>query len=98
MSKKIFLVAMSEVQEDVIVTDAEVTDNLLRAEKMAREYMLERVGDFFDIDKSNRDDRERVLQRYMSVTTEEHCRLLVERFIFKCDGLSVSATVQEDEV
>ena len=58
MSKKIFLVAMSEVQEDVIVTDAEVTDNLLRAEKMAREFMLERVGDFFGISKDNHEDRE----------------------------------------
>lgn len=96
--KKVYLIAMSEVQDDVIVTDVEVTDDLMRAEKMAHEYMLERVGDFFDIDKNNRDDRERVLQRHMSVTTEEHCRLLVERFIFKCDGLSVSATVQEDEV
>lgn len=44
--KKVYLIAMSEVQDDVIVTDVEVTDNLLRAEKMAREFMLERVGDF----------------------------------------------------
>ena len=96
--KKVYLVAMSEVQEGVIVTDAEVTDDLLRAEKMAREFMLERVGDFFDIDKNNHEDRERVLQRYLSVTTEERLRLLVERFTCQCEGLSVSATVQEDEV
>lgn len=95
---RVYLIAMSEVQNDVIVTDAEVTDDLLRAEKIAREYMLERVGDFFNIDKDNHEDRERVLQRYLSVTTEERQRLLVERFTFQCEGLSVSATVQEDGV
>ena len=96
--KKVYLVAMSEVQEGVIVTDAEVTDDLMRAEKMAREFMLERVGDFFDISKDNHEDRERVLQRYLSVTNEERQRLFVERFTFQCEGLSVSATIQEDEV
>lgn len=95
---KVYLIAMSEVQDDVIVTDAEVTDDLMRAEKIAREYMLERVGDFFSINKDNHEDRERMLQRHLSVTIEESQRLLVERFRFQCGGLSVSATVQEDAV
>ena len=93
-----FAIAMSEVQNDVIVTDVEVTDDLMRAEKMVREYMLERVGDFFDIDKNNRDDRERVLQRYLSVTTEERMGLFVERFTFQCESLAVSATIQEEHL
>jgi len=96
--KRVYLVAMSEVRDDVVVTDAEVTYDFLKAEKMAREFMLERVGDFLEINKHNKVLRERALQRNLSVTNEQRYKLLVERFTYQCNGLSVSATVQEDKV
>lgn len=97
MSKKIFMVATSEVQNDVIVTDVDWTDDLFRAEKLAREFMMERVGDFFDIGQKYYQQRENVLNQYLSVETENYVGL-TERYKFQIDGLSVSATVQEANI
>ena len=98
MKKRIYMLATSEVQDDAAVTDAELVSDLSTAEKMAREFMRDSVGAFLDIPAGETENAERALQKRLSVETSVTGKLFTERYSYRCDGLCVTATIQEDEV
>lgn len=96
-----FAIAMSEVQSDVVQTDAELVDTLMEAQKVVMDYIRERVGDFLDIDDDdpvvkwqnrNRAVYERLLIETTGITSYKEC--YVWRYEYQ-GGLVVSATIQE---
>lgn len=99
-----FAIAMSEVQNDVVQTDAELVDTLMEAQKVVMDYIRERVGDFLDIDDDdpvvkwqnrNRAVYERLSIETTGITSYKEC------YVWRCEdqgGLVVSATIQEVEV
>ena len=91
---KVYAVATSEVQEDSTLIDAEVFASRAKAERHARDFIFRCVGDFLDIDPADVDARTRALERRLYTETEPD----VTRFLYECDGLVLSATVQECDV
>ena len=93
--KTLFALATSEVQDDVVDTNAEAFGSMEEADNAARSFMLGRVGDFLDLDENDCLARIRALERRMSVETSEFCGLFRTAYVYRCGGLCVSATVQE---
>lgn len=98
MGKIIFLIATSEVQDDVVVTDAQYETTLLEAQQAASDFMRERVGDFLDLPVNDIDARNRAVEKRVSIETSMFCNRYTERRIYRCDGLTVSATIQEEHL
>lgn len=93
--KTLFALATSEVQDDVVDTNADVFDSMECADNAARSFMSSRVGDFLDLDENDCLARIRALERHMSVETSEFCGMSKTAYVYRCGGLCVSATVQE---
>lgn len=91
---KVYAVATSEVQEDSTMTDAEAFAGRDEAERHARDFMFRCVGDFLEIDPADVDARTRALERRLYVETEPG----TTRYLYECEGLVLSATVQECDV
>lgn len=86
--------ATSEVQEDSTMTDAEAFARRDEAERHARDFMFRCVGDFLEIDPADVDARTRALEHRLYVETEPG----TARYLYECEGLVLSATVQECDV
>lgn len=95
MNKTIFLIATSEVQDDVVVTDAQYATTLIAAQREASYFMRESVGDYLDIPVDDIDGRNCAVEKRVSIETSMFCNLYTEKRIYRCDGLTVSATIQE---
>lgn len=95
--KKLFALATSEVQDDVVSTEADVFTTSDEAHNAAMAFMLSRVGDFLDIDESDCLARKRALDQHMSVETSEYCGQSRTAYVYRCGSLCVSATVQQWE-
>jgi hypothetical protein len=93
--KNIFTLATSEIQDDVVATDADVFAKSEEAHNAAMAFMLSRVGDFLDIDESDCLARKRVLDQHMSIETSEFKGFSKTAYVYRCGSLCVSATVQE---
>lgn len=99
-----FAIAMSEVQRDVVQTDAEIADTLMEAQKVVMDYIRERVGDFLDIDDDDpavkwQHRNKAVYERLSTEITE--LNPLYAKYVWRCEGqggLVVSATIQEVKV
>lgn len=88
---KVHAVATSEAQEDSTMTDAEAFATRDEAERHARDFMFRCVGDFLDIDPADVGARTRALERGLCVEAEPG----TTRYLYECEGLVLSATVQE---
>lgn len=100
-----FAIAMSEVQSDVVQTDAALEDTLMEAQTVVMDYIQERVGDFLDIDDEDPaakwQHRNRAVYERLSTETTGLNPFYAERYVWRCEdlgGLVVSATIQEVEV
>lgn len=93
--KTLFALATSEVQGDVVDTNAEAFGSMEEADNAARSFMLGRVGDFLDIDAEDYIARVRALEGHMSIETSEFCGRTRKAYVYRCGELCVSATVQE---
>lgn len=93
--KTLFALATSEVQDDVVCTDADVFTSSDEAHNAAMAFMLSRVGDFLDIGESDCLARKRVLDQHMSIETSEFKGFSKTAYVYWCGSLCVTATVQE---
>lgn len=91
---KVYAVATSEVQEDSTMTDAVAFAGRDEAERHARDFMFRCVGDFLEIDPVEVAARTQALERRLYTETAPG----VTRFLYECEGLVLSATVQECDV
>lgn len=99
-----FAIAMSEVQSDVVQTDAGIEDTLTDAQEVIMDYLRERVGDFLDIDDDNHANawelRNRAVSKWLTTETQQFKSFYTKRYVWRCEdqgGLVVSATIQEVE-
>ena len=91
---RVYAVATSEVQEDSTLTDAEVFTSRAKAERHAHDFMFRCVGDFLVIDPADVDARRRALEKRLFLDK----RPSETRYLYECEGLVLSATVQESSI
>lgn len=95
---KVCAVAMTEVQDDSVYSEAAAFMDWDAAVDLADKFMMDRVGDFFDIEKENLQGRRNRLDERKRVKTQVWNG---ERWLdmsFRCNGLVVSVSVMEQEM
>ena len=98
---KIVAVAMTEVQDDFIDSEAACYDEWDSAVDRADSFMIERVGDFLEIPKEDTDGRRRRLEERKRVETQVWNGEGRLDMSYRLDGppsLVVSVCVMEQEV
>ena len=95
---KICAVAMTEVQEDSVYSEAAEFYDWDAAVDLADKFMMDRVGDFFDIEKDNlQGRRNRLDERKITETQVWHGERRLD-MVYRCEGLVVSVNVMEMEM
>ena len=91
-------VAMTEVQDDSVYSEAAAFHDWDAAVDLADNFMMDRVGDFFDIEKGNLQGRRSKLDELKR--TETHVWHGERRLdmSYRCEGLVVSVNVMEMEM
>lgn len=91
-------VAMTEVQDDSIYSEAAAFYDWDRAVDLADSFMMDRVGDFFDIPKEDNAGRRRKLDERKRTETQVWNGERRLDMSYRCEGLVVSVSVMEQEV
>lgn len=94
----IVAVAMTEVQDDSIYSEAAGFFEWDRAVDLADSFMMDHVGDFFDIPKEDIQGRRRRLEERKSVKTQVWKGERRLDMSYRCEGLVVSVSVMEQEM
>ena len=95
---KIVAVAMTEVQDDSVYSEAAAFQDWDAAVDLADKFMMDHVGDFFDIEKENLQGRRNRLDERKRVETQVWNGERRLDMSFRCDGLVVSVNVMEQEL
>ena len=91
-------VAMTEVQDDSIYSEAAGFYDWDRAVDLADSFMMDHVGDFFDIPKEDNAGRRRKLDELKRTETQVWNGERRLDMSYRCEGLVVSVSVMEQEV
>lgn len=91
-------VAMTEVQDDSIYSEAAGFFDWERAVDLADSFMMDHVGDFFDIPKEDTQGRRNRLEERKRVETQVWNGERRLDMSYRCEGLVVSVSVMEQEV
>lgn len=95
---KVVAVAMTEVQDDSVYSEAAAFYDWDAAVDLADKFMMDRVGDFFDIEKENlQGRRDRLDERKSTETQVWHGERRLD-MSYRCEGLVVSVNVMEMEM
>ena len=95
---KVCAVAMTEVQDDSVYSESAAFQDWDAAVDLADKFMMDHVGDFFDIEKENLQGRRNRLDERKIVETQVwHGERRLD-MSFRCDGLVVSVNVMEQEL
>lgn len=95
---KICAVAMTEVQDDSIYSEAAAFYDWDAAVDLADKFMMDHVGDFFDIEKDNLQGRRNRLDEHKITETQVwHGERRLD-MSYRCEGLVVSVNVMEMEM
>ena len=95
---KVVAVAMTEVQDDSVYSEAAAFYEWDAAVDLADQFMLDHVGDFFDIEKDNLQGRREKLDELKSTETQEWFGERRLDMSYRCKGLVVSVNVMEMEM
>ena len=95
---KVVAVAMTEVQDDSVYSEAAAFQDWDAAVDLADKFMMDHVGDFFDIEKENLQGRRNRLDERKRVETQVWNGERRLDMSFRCDGLVVSVNVMEQEL
>ena len=95
---KVCAVAMTEVQDDSVYSEAAAFYDWDSAVDLADKFMMDRVGDFFDIEKENLQGRRDRLDERKSVETQVWNGERRLDMSYRCEGLVVSVNVMEMEM
>ena len=95
---KVVAVAMTEVQDDYVYSEAAAFFDWDAAVDLADKFMMDRVGDFFEIEKENlQGRRNRLDERKITETQVWNGERMLD-MSYRCEGLVVSVNVMEMEV
>lgn len=95
---KVCAVAMTEVQGDSVYSEAAAFYDWDAAVDLADKFMMDHVGDFFDIEKDNLQGRRyRLDKRKRTETQVWHGERRLD-MSYRCEGLVVSVNVMEMEM
>lgn len=95
---KVCAVAMTEVQEDSVYSEAAAFIDWDAAVDMADSFMMDRVGDFLDLEKDNlQGRRDRLDERKIVEANVWHGDRRLD-MSYRCEGLVVSVNVMEMEM
>ena len=95
---KVCAVAMTEVQDDSVYSEAAAFFDWDAAVDLADKFMMYRVGDFFDIEKENlQGRRNRLDERKITETQVWHGERRLD-MSYRCEGLVVSVNLMEMEM
>ena len=95
---KVCAVAMTEVRDDSVYSEAAAFYDWDAAVDLADKFMMDRVGDFFDIEKENLQGRRNRLDERKRVKTQVWNGERRLDMSFRCNGLVVSVSVMEQEM
>lgn len=95
---KVCAVAMTEVQDDSVYSEAAAFMDWDAAVDLADKFMMDRVGDFFDIEKENLQGRRNRLDERKRAKTQVWNGERRLDMSFRCNGLVVSVSVMEQEM
>ena len=95
---KVCAVAMTEVQDDSVYSEAAAFYDWDAAVDLADKFMMDHVGDFFDIEKENLQGRRNRLDERKRVKTQVWNGERRLDMSFRCNGLVVSVSVMEQEM
>lgn len=95
---KVCAVAMTEVQEDSVYSEAAALIDWDAAVDMADSFMMDHVGDFFDIEKDNLIGRRNRLNERKQAETQAWNGERRLDMRYRCEGLVVSVSVIEQEL
>ena len=95
---KVCAVAMTEVQDDSVYSEAAAFMDWDAAVDLADKFVMDRVGDFFDIEKENLHGRRNRLDERKRVKTQVWNGERRLDMSFRCNGLVVSVSVMEQEM
>lgn len=95
---KVVAVAMTEVQDDSVYSEAAAFQDWDAAVDLADKFMMDHVGDFFDIEKENLQGRRNRLDERKRVETQVWNGERRLDMSFRCDGLVVSVNVMKQEL
>lgn len=95
---RIVAVAMTEVQNDSIYSESAAFYDWDAAVDLADKFMIDHVGDFFDIEKENlQGRRDRLDERKRTETQVWNGERRLD-MSYRCEGLVVSVNVMEMEM
>lgn len=95
---KVCAVAMTEVQDDSVYSEAAAFFDWDAAVDLADKFMMDRVGDFFEIEKENlQGRRSRLDERKITETQVWNGDQRLD-MSYRCEGLVVSVSVMEMEM
>lgn len=95
---KVVAVAMTEVQDDSVYSEAAAFFDWDAAVDLADKFMIDHVGDFFDIEKDNLNGRRNRLDERKSTETQVWHGDRRLDMSYRCEGLVVSVNVMEIEM
>lgn len=95
---KVCAVAMTEVQDDSVYSEAAAFFDWDAAVDLADSFMMDHVGDFFDIEKENLQGRRNRLDERKRVETQVWNGDRRLDMSYRCEGLVVSVNVMEMEM
>lgn len=95
---KVVAVAMTEVQDDSVYSEAAAFFDWDAAVDLADKFMMDHVGDFFDIEKENLQGRRNRLDERKRVETQVWNGDRRLDMSYRCEGLVVSVNVMEMEM
>ena len=95
---KVVAVAMTEVQDDCVYSEAAAFHDWYAAVDLADSFMIDHVGDFFDIERDNLQGRRNKLNERKSVETHVWKGDRRLDMSYRCEGLVVSVNVTEMEM
>ena len=95
---KVCAVAMTEVQDDSVYSEAAAFYDWDAAVDLADKFMMDHVGDFFDIEKDNLNGRRNRLEERKSTETQVWHGDRRLDMSYRCEGLVVSVNVMEIEI
>lgn len=95
---KVVAVAMTEVQDDSVYSEAAAFYDWDAAVDLADKFMMDHVGDFFDIEEENLQGRRNRLDERKSTETQVwHGERRLD-MSYRCEGLVVAVNVTEMEM
>lgn len=95
---RIVAVAMTEVQDDFVYLESDAFFDWDAAVDRADSFMMDHVGDFFDIEKENIQGRRNRLDERKSTETQVWNGERRLDMSYRCEGLVVSVSVMEMEM